>query len=147
MGYTHYWKSSKPFTQKAWDELTTMLREAARTSDIPLAYEFDEPQLEPQLDTDTIRFNGVGVDGLETFLLLRDHVSSFDFCKTNRKPYDVFVVATLICATALNGSFSWSSDGRDDDHDDGIRLAARMLEMDEATLRATPWLATEPETV
>lgn len=42
-----------------------------------------------------INFNGEGDNGHENLVLSRTP-KEFEFCKTNRKPYDLLVVATLV---------------------------------------------------
>ena len=44
------------------------------------------------------------------------------FCKTEHLPYDAVVVGVLIAAEAT-GALTWESDGRDEDHAVGRRLA------------------------
>jgi hypothetical protein len=71
--------------------------------------------LSPEFDEEHIWFNGVGKDSHETFNIDRDHTTKleneigdyykeiwkrdkyiFGFTKTNRKPYDLLVTATLV---------------------------------------------------
>lgn len=103
---------------------------------ILLAWEYDselEPQptffggpkmlpKPPQVDNEFVRFNGWKDNGHETFLVSRempdvpewqsDKSRSFDFCKTNRKPYDLAVMlCLLIMADAAPKTFRVASDG------------------------------------
>lgn len=98
---------------------------------IVLAWEYDSPLEQqpslfggakmlpkpPQVDNDCIRFNGWKDEGHETFLVSREsqprgNESTFDFCKTERKPYDLAVMLCLIIMhEAAPGSFRVESDG------------------------------------
>ena len=113
MGYTHYWRQLRDFTDTEWQELTrlTKLITASGGRDITLS-EFN-------INNEEIRFNGKGEEGHETFLITKKkrdlydyekqdsiqdaymhHKSGggvFNFCKTAHKPYDKYVVAVL-CA-------------------------------------------------
>jgi hypothetical protein len=99
---------------------------------ILLAWEYDSPMEEqptlfggqkflpkpPQVDNDVIRFNGWKDEGHETFLVTRelpktfrtDAGDTFDFCKTNRKPYDLAVMLCLLIMASTK-AVRVSSDG------------------------------------
>lgn len=159
MGYTHYWRQTRDFTDDEWlklrqgaGQVVSALRNAkalrerdipAVPFDIPLAYEDDEPDRPPVVSLDEIRFNGVGEDGHETFYLTRrkpekrefdrlyETEGAFDFCKTARKPYDAAVVAVLTIAhTVAPGVLTLSSDGTPEEWVDGHRLAELATEWD-----------------
>ncbi|EXJ68969.1 uncharacterized protein A1O5_07904 [Cladophialophora psammophila CBS 110553] len=74
--------------------------------------EHNHPQ-DPLIDLDQgVQFNGIGEDGHETFLLRKENITSFDFCKTVQKPYDLTVCLVLLRARQLAGdAFSLRSDG------------------------------------
>ena len=62
------------------------------------------------VDEVAIRFNGVGDLAHETFMV--DRVSrEFEFCKTNRKPYDLAVCGVLILVSLYAEGGEISSDG------------------------------------
>jgi len=73
-----------------------------------------------------LNFNGTKELGHEDFVL-REHYSensSFEFCKTARKPYDTVVVACLIVLKHyLKGQVEVSSDGYSSDWYTGLELA------------------------
>lgn len=97
MGYTHYWENDETITSEQWRNICTYahrLFKAAKENGIPLLYESDEPGTEPDVNEAFIRFNGDDDDGHETFYLSRE-ATSFEFCKTARKPYD-YVVGDLL---------------------------------------------------
>jgi hypothetical protein len=133
MGYTHYWyQSPAPAELHIWESLRQDVRHIVLIGAVPVRYESDSD--EPVLIGDQeIRFNGVGYDGHETFLLERvpsevrqratGLLEAFSFCKTAMKPYDVIVCAVLIAARHhLGGLIRVSSDGGEDEWE-----AARQL--------------------
>lgn len=121
MGYTHYfnfqkqdaktharvlrWKAvrndfKKLYLKNSWGNLIQF------ESDIPEQYQFD------MVD---VRFNGVGENGHETFLLSRfanRNSENGEFCKTDRKDYDLPVTCLLLLFKMYYGSgFYFGSDG------------------------------------
>lgn len=105
MGYTHYWHRRDSIRQPLWDEAIGDVRRIFAASEVPIAHEHDEPALLPTADEQDIQFNGVLDDGHETFWFPREVKDagakgpdgrSFEFCKTERKPYD-FIVRTVLC--------------------------------------------------
>jgi hypothetical protein len=133
MGYTHYQYQKNNFTQKQWEKICLdflKIEDYCEKNKIALAYECDIPQ-PPKVDDELIRFNGVGNEGHETFILHKkkpapqpwmDSKEYFSFCKTAHKPYDMAVGLVLLCAAKhAPKTISISSDG-DWDHDwAGIR--------------------------
>src|SRR6185312_10461897 len=96
MGYTHYWRGQRAFTEAEW---TAICADAAKLlTDPPVVvtreYDTNEP---PEITPDLIAFNGHSENGHETFWLERTP-ESFQFCKTAHKPYDVLVTALLASA-------------------------------------------------
>lgn len=128
MGYTHYWHRKKDFTRGEWSLICKDTRQILKyclfAPGIPLAYEYDDTDTPPTVSTATIRFNGHGEDGHETFImtrnvpetqpwqLARELDESFDFCKTSRKPYDLAVCLVLLsCVRHSPDSIRVTSDG------------------------------------
>ena len=111
MGYTHYWDET-PTNEQAWRKFTGAIKEMVdrHNQELPIDWEYDEPNKPPQIDENAVRFNGRDEDGHETFLIPRVG-NRWEFCKTARKPYDVYVVACLILLHHYNPEFTWSSDG------------------------------------
>jgi hypothetical protein len=71
---------------------------------------------EPHFDDNEISFNGEGDQSNETFELTTN-TSGFNFCKTQRNPYDKHVLACLILAKEYFGdNIEISSDGDNDDN-------------------------------
>ena len=105
MGYTHYLKSaaSPASLEKAVeirDEISKVLDRHKKL----LQFEYNE-KLPPMNDItvddkgvpkNIIRFNGIEEDGHETFYISSGFEDGFNFCKTNRKPYDIAVCECLI---------------------------------------------------
>lgn len=142
MGYTHYFRQTRDLTFAEWANLTKAvdtLIKAAR--DVPVRFEYDSSD-PPLLSDDMIRFNGVGDDGHETFILERikqaklnyetqsvyDNEGAFSFCKTARKPYDFLVTASLLAAQHITGgAWNVSSDGDPTDWEDGKFIVEKEL--------------------
>lgn len=99
MGYTHYFPQQRPITDEEWQLVSgaayTLTRHAP--VHVAIASELDETD-PPMIGEQSIRFNGFGEEGHETFLLRREFDPAFEFCKTARKPYDLIVCAVLIAA-------------------------------------------------
>jgi len=143
MGYTHYWRQLRDFTDTEWQELTRLAKLITADGQGILANEYDEGNSKPTIDSEQIRFNGIGKDGHETFLITKkkrakreyeeqeayDKKGAFDFCKTAHKPYDKYVVAVL-CALYNIEVEEWplgdgkimsiSSDGNTEDWTEGL---------------------------
>lgn len=80
---------------------------------IQLAFEDTIPEQAEVSDTQ-IRFNGVGNNGYETFILKKQikNKDQFNFCKTARMPYDTAVgLVLLIAKKHAPNSIRVSSDG------------------------------------
>lgn len=95
MGYTHYWKQHRDFTDEEWADICAFANEVIHKSGVAIAgwdgFGF------PEITGETIDLNGTDEESLENFSLDRKVIDySTIFCKTARKPYDVVVVAILI---------------------------------------------------
>ena len=149
MGYTHYWRQLRDFTDTEWQELMrlTKLITASGGRDITLS-EFN-------INNEEIRFNGYGEEGHETFLITKkkrakadyeeqeayDRQGAFEFCKTAHKPYDKYVVAVLCALYNMAGQKEWplgdgkimsiSSDGNTEDWTEGLFHAVRSTRQEE----------------
>jgi len=131
MGYTHYVTRRKrlplaTFTL-AVEDCRRVVEALCQEKGFTVQYDRDDPR-PPLFGPDSIRFNGEGDHGHETFVIDRvyqpdDDQSKpargegwFEFTKTNRKPYDSAVCACLIVFHHHFGKwYSVSSDGEDDD--------------------------------
>jgi hypothetical protein len=98
MGYTHYFEQETKPTDEQWAAITSHFRNlyisCLLTEPLPIQVEDDQPG-SPVIDHDCIRFNGIGENGHETFVL-RQEDEYFAFCKTAHKPYDLAVTAALL---------------------------------------------------
>ena len=119
MGYTHYTKTDNWDKQDelGWEKAIKIVRKILKKYANVVQFEFDDDK-KPVCTKKMIRFNGIGDDGHETFILLNaehqsnfDYNSTFSFCKTARKPYDIVVCEVLLAVNALCPHLSISSDG------------------------------------
>jgi hypothetical protein len=142
LGYTQYWKPTGEFTTNQFAELRL---NAAKIIEVAkqLPYKIG-------IDTDGSNDTTISINGCvlnkdpeeideyeleelthETFELFANHVSTFNFCKTARKPYDIVVVACLIAAeaAAVKAGFTMnlSTDGEIENWQKGMELFAQAL--------------------
>ena len=97
MGYTHYFKQSKPVSEEAWDKIKTDTKKIIKhqiKAGIPL--ESNNSKNKSMVSSSEINFNGVDDDSHETFYITNEKMEQFNFCKTARKPYDLAVTAALL---------------------------------------------------
>lgn len=123
MGYTHYWTQKKRFTNPEWKLVNLALGTIITAANLPIEVDL--------LDPKRIYLNGIDDDAHETFFLSKERQRSpggrlgWDFCKTNRKPYDVIVTAMLCyLESTFPEHFSVGSDGETADWIPGHTLAA-----------------------
>ncbi len=142
MGYTHYWYQMRDATPDQWVAICEAAQKIVAKSAVPVSREYDEKNEQPFFGIDKIRLNGVGDDGHETFLFTRkkgrplvtvDDGSTFAFCKTAHKPYDIVVCAILVVAHHYAPDV-WriESDGDPDAWMPGLRLACFATGIDMA---------------
>jgi hypothetical protein len=108
MGYTHYWKKLK-FSESGWNALCDSTSCLLRSLPANVKVENDNGTDDPMVGA-VIRFNGVESQAHETFLVER-FSREFEFCKTNRKPYDLAVCSVLILVSLYAEGGEISSDG------------------------------------
>lgn len=131
MGYTHYIQQKKDCPQEQWDSICAMAKElytvGLLTTPLPIQLESDDAA-PPEFNNQHIHFNGIGDEGHETFYVQKHHLNQFNFCKTNGKPYDTFVVAVL-CLMHRIAPDVWdiTSDGLEDDWQEGLKLARTVV--------------------
>lgn len=114
MGYTHYTRNLK-HTEAAWEkvcEFAGKVFQYMESKGVVLLNDQheDEEKVPPLVTSEQIRFNGMGRDSHETFILNRMG-EDFEFCKTARKPYDLAVSAILIYSSSMSHDGEISSDG------------------------------------
>lgn len=132
MGYTHYWRFHRDKmttedirnTFKAVsEEIQDIINKLPQSKDI-LRGGLGEG--EPIINESEVWFNGdeeLGNDH-ETFSINLTDTEPFGFCKTARKPYDLFVCLTLLSFTEYFPSdvFQLSSDGNAEDWQEAVDL-------------------------
>lgn len=133
MGYTHYWRPVNGIEPSIFAKISRDVAKAcklAKKHGVKVQFECDEEE-PPVFEDDCIRFNGIGDDGHETFVITPDE-RGFEFCKTARKPYDLLVTAALCLIDFHTKGTSWameiSSDGDPADWSQGLALAKQVRE-------------------
>ena len=126
MGYTHYFTTKDALDTDKFKAYSDDMNTIIKGIGTPIAWEcdVDEP---PEVTPDLVRFNGVGDDGHETFLLSKSQVG-FKFCKTECKPYDLVVVAALAVAKDIfKDDIDIGSDGNVSEWVNGVKFASDLL--------------------
>ena len=163
MGYTHYWRQLRDFTDTEWQELTRLTKLITADGLGVLAH---HPESHEEyhgkwgeddvltIDDESIYFNGIGEDSHETFCITKkkrakmdyeeqeayDKQGAFDFCKTAQKPYDKYVVAVLCAIYNMFGHYNMTpmseitSDGNSDDWKEGMFHAVRSTREEEMSI-------------
>lgn len=156
MGYTHYWKQERPFTDEEWGRMIEHVKAVYKNlpkhsvssrapyPEVPLIIRGSDGTGEPDFGYGVITFNGdaetvgdygytpfTGTEDMshDTFFLESDVVTDFEFCKTARKPYDLFVQAVLILASHHNDGFTFKSDGFIDEWDAAVKLVNDTVDL------------------
>ena len=140
MGYTHYFYRKAELDAKKFSRYAKLIEKLVDTPEAKaiLAEEYDEPSKPALVGEDLIKFNGKDDEGHETFYFPRFMQSNaysfkedgllFEFCKTAQKPYDKYVVASIILAKVIFGKdVKFSSDGDLEEMGDGKVLAESIL--------------------
>lgn len=116
MGYTHYWKQEKPFSEEQWSKFLQKVKKIVKTDKATVPLEFSS-------DPDHLMLNGKEPDDYEDFYIQR-RVTDFSFCKTAQRPYDRTVITILALAAKELPGFSWTSDGRQEAYDEAAKALA-----------------------
>jgi hypothetical protein len=137
VGYTHYFSQTQSFTREEWVEVSAdiqaILTFVEHGCNVPLGDGYGAPGSRPLFDTREIVFNGIGDNAHETFAVPRVRGRS-DFCKTDRKPYDLAVTACLCYLSSVTGKFIVGSDGHGRDFLKGLSAAREALPQKENLL-------------
>lgn len=120
MGYTHYHSEMKRPLNKGE---VGVIKKIIKASKVKIVGGMGEEGTKPIVEYGVIKLNGLGDDSHETLWI---NTGKGDFCKTNRKPYDVVVVA-ILHYLSQQGVLTWSSDGKEEDHFDGMRLVKSVV--------------------
>ncbi len=111
MGYTHYWTIKGGLMYGTKEQMLANVRKVVKAHRSIIQYDYDNSKA-PHVTEESICFNGIEEDGHETFLVRR--FFGYDFCKTDRKPYDLPVCKVLLILKAHYGNhMDLSSDGFD----------------------------------
>jgi hypothetical protein len=87
---------------------------------------------------DNLLFNGHEDDSHESFFLPSGQDPEFNFCKTARKPYDLFVMISLVLAHRhMPHCFDIGSDGNEDDWSVAFDWIKEHLKDDKELLKIT----------
>jgi hypothetical protein len=131
MGYTHSWNRDESLmfpedSREFYAEFTRYAVQIIQTAEqqgIELADPTGEHLGAWRVDGESVRLNGYGENSHESFVWEKVCPEQYDFCKTNRKPYDVVVTALLLAVQEAYGSaVTISSDGSPSEWEDGLRL-------------------------
>lgn len=144
MGYTHYWTFKKKVsdiengTEKFKNAVNLFkqgiekLRESGKQDLDGNVLDYTKllgngiGEGEPIINDDKLIFNGKRPDDYETFAITTES-EGFDFCKTARCPYDVFVCLALLCFEDVFGDqIEVRSDG-DRTADEGWVIACEIF--------------------
>ena len=128
MGYTQYWNTIKRTNESGYKKALIEIRKVLELKKDILAG--SDGTGDPDFKTD-IYINGKHDDSHETFFLpdTLKQIKKSDFCKTNRKPYDVVVVACLaILKKHLGKDLLLCTDGTAKDWEEGCNLASKVLQ-------------------
>lgn len=107
------------------EDIQKLLRYNEEHLHIPLADWDGKKDTQPVVTPELIAFNGVGEDSHESFVV-EPKSTPFEFCKTNRKSYNLIVGVCLFILSERLGEehFNFSSDGRWGEEDGWDEAAA-----------------------
>jgi hypothetical protein len=137
MGYTHYFYRKQKLNAKQFTHVVEDFQKVIPLLGVSLKGGSGEGP--PNINNNAIIFNGDGEElSHETFYLPRDlnpekhqHEEKglyFEFCKTDRKPYDIAVTACLVIAKHhLKSQITVSSDGDLSEWQDAIKIVYKTL--------------------
>ena len=123
MGYTHYQRFNKAVAKRKFSKASADVKKAFELikSECPnITIKDGWGENAPQIDENVICFNGDASknEDYETFVV-KVGDEGFNFCKTARQPYDVYVcVACLILKEHFGDDLCLTSDGIGRDHTD-----------------------------
>lgn len=140
MGYILYWTIKSNITEKfpEFSKDCQKVIEHEIKNGTKLSFECDLENKPPLTNDTTVRFNGVGEEGHETFLISTGD-RDFQFCKTARKPYDTAVTACLLLAKYHFGSaIEISGDGRKEGFNKAFLVLSRVFP-DKKVLQNEEW--------
>ena len=141
MGYTHYWKRKVKINhdKETWNAFIQDVKKVVKWSKVNLGDH--EGENEPVINKNHIALNGKGKNLHESFILYckapeqpdyrKDEDIIFEFCKTERKPYDIVVIAILLLYKYyFFFDVTITSDGDSNDWKPGADLAFHVTGLD-----------------
>lgn len=130
MGYTHYFKQSKPVNDDQWQafqkDAKVVIDHAQKKLGIVLISNDSNGVI---INNERINLNGDDTQDLdhETFFMEQDY-SDFNFCKTARKPYDLVVCSLLLLANEhMPQHHEIGSDGSFEEWQESMELNAKLF--------------------
>jgi len=150
MGYTHYFPQMRAFTPEEWKLLQDAFKKISDLCEARGIILAARKQGEEMCTDASILFNGDSENEHEPFVLNRRFVQqasfNFNFCKTQRKPYDFAVMLMLMaCHEIASGALSIGSDGDWDDEWREARVYYFALFQKHPTRPFSSEEASEPE--
>lgn len=142
MGYTHYWTFKKAPKGAATKTEATYKKALIECQKVVKAYYAVNGGISGFTahtklgQYGGLAVNGKGEEGHEAFVMPEHYNdnferSSFGFCKTAQKPYDVVVVACLaVLKHRLGDLIEVRSDGYPSDWERGVNMASNILKRD-----------------
>ena len=119
MGYTHAWILKDTTQDLKVPQIAQDIRSIVSASEMNIVNRWMQPHTEPEITDSNICFNGVPGDGYEPFFYppnpewQTQTKEVFDFCKTQKLPYDVVVCAALLAIKHhLDDQVTVSSNGK-----------------------------------
>ena len=149
MGYTHYYtykpKVGDNFKFKnVLTEIKLLKRNLPENSptaggcygEYPITIRDGVGKGQPEITEEIIRFNGDASQSMdyETFVFKFKEEEQNDFCKTARKPYDMFVCLCLISLANNLEGFTFSSDGDEEDWEPAFKFYEQHIGKNKAEL-------------
>ena len=114
-GYTNYWEQEEDFDDREWSKIVKLVKDVIKkATKSGIVIRGGSGQGKPKINGNEISLNGDGKDGLdhETFRITKKQKDSWNFTKTNRKPYDKVVATILLGIKRIAPKkFTPSSDG------------------------------------
>jgi hypothetical protein len=148
LGYTHYWYQDPKLDADKFAAAALDIAKVVEMSKVSLGGGMGGAGTAPEIGPEKIRLNGIEGDAHETFAIEptaekpsyqdQSDPKVFNFCKTDRKPYDEVVTASLaVLKHHLGDAIRVSSDGDFSDWSDGLALAGEATNLDLSALMQT----------
>ena len=150
MGYTHYYKVQRTYDEKLFAKIARDFQKIVDDNPEEGCLAGYDGTGKAEITNKIICFNGIGEESHESFLLeqsmsddrfedqkriysikskdIEPDTKFFNFTKTARKPYDIYVQSALIIAKHyLKNKIDITSDGNHDEWNDARVLCTKVL--------------------